>query len=305
MKKIYVVVSFITLGFLQASLLISSDTNSSHSDSSTCSDEGSSPAYLDDCFLAISSKDIEKLAANIGKVPNINACDAHGYSLLTYLITYWDPCDAHRKALNMLLTHGCDVERRDNNNCFPLHAALQSADAFVVQTLWDAGVDINQTAYEHKSPLHVAVLWGNWSHVRFLLQKKAFVHGADIYGDTPLHSAFLEGYDDKYEDDSIIKIVSGLLRAGCDINAQNIEGDTPLHLLLMLEPDQCTLEQKKSLVRLFLQKRTFDESIQDKAGKTIADLAAESEFPLAEIKGELITYNLRFRGIKRARGVSV
>ena len=91
------------------------------------------------------------------------------------------------------LQAGADLETQDGRAGFtPLHwAAPYSTEA--VRTLLDAGADPNTRDVSGKTPLHVAVLWGNAETVRTLLDAGADPNARDVSGRTTLHDAMVRG----------------------------------------------------------------------------------------------------------------
>ncbi len=72
-----------------------------------------------------------------------------------------------------------------------------------------------------------AVIYGDFEKVKEMLKEdKAFIHAKDKYGFTALHNAMSEEQ---------FAIVAYLITLGADVNAQNDEGISPLHLACYVE----------------------------------------------------------------------
>ncbi|KAL9131206.1 MAG: hypothetical protein Q9217_000808 [Psora testacea] len=102
----------------------------------------------------------------------------------------------------------------------PLHQAAGNEHVSVVNTLLDAGADVNIVDEDGMSPLHFAASVGNASIVSALLAKNADV-SAQEYGSSwrPIHSA---------ADSGRLDVVQLLLEKGASADAVTIEGETPL-----------------------------------------------------------------------------
>ncbi len=125
---------------------------------------------------------------SLGDDIGINAAAFHGH---------WRLCQ-------FLLEHGADANYSDPATAeTPLHSALSSARAaqrWVVRVLLDYGGDPNRTT-------------------RPSVETGAFMRDCRTYGETPLHRAAA------FADEEAIQL---LLDAAAQIDAQDINGDTPL-----------------------------------------------------------------------------
>lgn len=125
-----------------------------------------------------------------------------------------------------LLADGADVNSTNEKGYegfgyTPLHTACSSFEctenAPLVQSLIQAGADINARDKFGRTALHRAAFHELASVVEVLLQAGADVNARDEHGDTPLH-----------ETNANSKVAGMLLRAGASINATNKNGLTPL-----------------------------------------------------------------------------
>ena len=81
-------------------------------------------------------------------------------------------------------------------------------------------VNINYSDNKHFSAIHWACLYGKLKTLKFLLGHKPNLECQTILKKTPLIIACEKNYD---------KIVICLLKAGVNINHQDISNNTPLH----------------------------------------------------------------------------
>ena len=88
----------------------------------------------------------------------------------------------------------------------------------ICQRLLDCGADINAKDQFGRSPLHLAVSYGNNEITEWLLNNGAYVDSQKNNKDTPLHIAA----------DGDVKSCTLLLIQGADPNCVNNDGETPL-----------------------------------------------------------------------------
>ncbi|KAJ8664437.1 hypothetical protein QAD02_006099 [Eretmocerus hayati] len=136
----------------------------------------------------------------------------------------------------------------------------------VMQFHIDAGVDVNLPTeisvdgyYCAQTPLHV-VLQDDINNVidtvSYLLKNNADPAARDAYLNTPLHGL---GYISKFE------IIELLVSHGCNVNAQNIFGQTPLLSLVYRHSAEVSVTKKMIVTLLDLG---ADINLMDNAGET-------------------------------------
>ena len=81
----------------------------------------------------------------------------------------------------------------------PLHRAVESGHTDVVELLLTHGADVNAKAGGESTPLHLAAGYGYKDVAKFLLTNKAEVNAMDNGGNTPLHLAAAGGHKDVAE----------------------------------------------------------------------------------------------------------
>lgn len=120
-----------------------------------------------------------------------------------------------------------------------LHMAAKSGDITLVERLLAQGHDINVRDENEATPLHWAVYAGHEVVARLLIAKGADIYANEIQlccvtpradgatpgGVTPLHWAASGGH---------VALARLLLTAGVNINAETIDGVTPLAVAVML-----------------------------------------------------------------------
>lgn len=133
------------------------------------------------------------------------------------------------KEYNHMYLYNAFVARGANLNYKPskkanslLHFASQNNDIHIAQLLINKGVDVNDTNFANRTPLHVAAMKGHYATVLYLVSNEEVnINALDFKGNTPLHLAAQAGH---------YHIVSALLERNASINIMNNYGETPLDI---------------------------------------------------------------------------
>ena len=116
--------------------------------------------------------------------------------------------------LDFLLRAGLAVDGRDANGDTLLHRAARTGRVAVVEVLIKHGADVQVMASDGARPLHCAAEGGSARVVELLLKSGM---QRDRYKNTPLHHATTRA------------VVTELLKAGADVEAEGHDGHRPLH----------------------------------------------------------------------------
>ena len=135
-----------------------------------------------------------------------------------------------------LLNNGANANVENIQGETPLHLvsrgqySTQERGVSVVQLLIERGSNVDTQDKSHLTPLHLASYYGKLEIVRVLLHHGARVYTKGNLGQTSLHLA-LDGSRSCKDGLGIVRL---LLQHGADMimNAQDGDGDTPLHLAL-------------------------------------------------------------------------
>ena len=125
-----------------------------------------------------------------------------------------------------LLTEGVDINSRDPNGDTPLLTALLTGNMTVVRELLNYQsetniLDVNCQNNVQSTPLHIASARGDMELVQALITRNANINAQNEYGATPLHFASLNGR---------LEIVKQLLNSGADIYIKNSKGETAIEI---------------------------------------------------------------------------
>ncbi|RYC89300.1 hypothetical protein BFJ63_vAg7902 [Fusarium oxysporum f. sp. narcissi] len=140
---------------------------------------------------------------------DVNVADNNGWTPLA-----WATMNGNERIVELLLAskHGVDVNLADKDSRTPLFWAVQNkhhlivdmllsrdlvtlcsavrrGDLAMVKSLVGAGYDVKRTNLLSQTPLHSAILSGNYEIAEFLLSRTTAINGGDNEGMTPLRSA--------------------------------------------------------------------------------------------------------------------
>ena len=193
-----------------------------------------------------------------------------------------------------LLAKGFDVNAQGTDKNTPLHASLMMLDTNMAGILMRHGADATIKNAKGMSAYDIAKKWKvNLDSYKTIDAKKADHNGiyplweAAKAGDRVLIEKLIKegadkdhaenelGYSPIYraKDGETIKL---LIKLGCDINAKDNDGNTPLM-------DMVGMLGAKEKIKTLLELGA-DTSIKNKEGKTVFDLIAEDKFVSKEIR---------------------
>ena len=176
--------------------------------------------------------------------------------------------DLSPRVAQLLLERGADVNARDKDHVTPIHRSFSSRSPDIARVLFDYGADVNEKNDQGQSPLflaieashsstggdsfidligslvehgadantqgknnttalHLASKYGRPSVVRVLLNHGANISAKNDQGQTLIHQ--LAGADNWIGSDSLA-VAQLLLENNLDVNAQDKDHNTPLHL---------------------------------------------------------------------------
>ena len=221
---------------------------------------------FDATALMWASGDPAKSRLLIERGANVNARSKQGRTPLLIAAKR----DGGADLLRLLLSKGADPRARDERGNTALMLAAETGDLDMIRLLAANGGEINAMNALGFTPLFNAVISSRIDAVRFLLDKGAnpnavtisaigtVKHGPLAFGKaTPL--MFAAPYASS-------ELIAALLKAGADVNAQDVRGMTSLMLAVASET------QDVDVVKLLL-KTGANPNIRSLAGETALDWA--------------------------------
>ena len=133
--------------------------------------------------------------------------------------------EGHFSIIEILIERGSRVNEKDSWKWTSLHWAALNGDKKVIELLLARGADINAVTNEGLSPLHIAAGEGNYLAMELLLNKGAYINIVDNSNSTPLQYVVSNPGDD-------YQLVEKMIIRGANINTQDINGDSALHIAI-------------------------------------------------------------------------
>lgn len=232
------------------------------------------------------SKETIKLLLNNGA--NINALSSQGNTALMQAVNR-NNVDTAKE----LLDNGLNPNHYNNVHSTPLIAAINKRNINMVKLLIEYGADVNMFTKKSQSPLMVAVTNADLNIFKLLIEKGADVNIANNYGKTCMYymqsnenhwiiwRAMVEAVKNKIDinhqdinGNTILHINPEryLLykELNPNLNIQNLQGDTPLHILVSNKDIV-----DKNIIAAYLENGA-NKNIKNNNKKTIYDIAKEN-----------------------------
>ncbi|XP_063705698.1 26S proteasome non-ATPase regulatory subunit 10-like [Culicoides brevitarsis] len=174
------------------------------------------------------------------------------------LLHHWAALGGRDRLLEHLysLSNAPDIDVEDDTKATPLILATLKGSLPCVKFLVSKGANVNAKNWQGHSPFQYACSKGHKDIVEFLLTAGADPNVRDDRNDVPLHRLASLGRTE------IMKLLFDW-KGKLDVNVQNKEGSTPLHLACEDEQIQCAM---------MLLEKGANVEIQNKEKKTPLDL---------------------------------
>ncbi|MFA5264777.1 MAG: ankyrin repeat domain-containing protein [Opitutaceae bacterium] len=193
----------------------------------------------------------------------------------------WQRHPGEPARIRQMVGAGIPVDTTDARGWTALHMAILCGnDGNAIPTLMELGANVNQAAVDGWTPLHAATASfhdNRYPVFRLIMDAKPDVNAKTLDGLTPLHSAVTSahvGYQQKEED--AVNRVRDLLKAGAALEAQDINGRTPLHWAAM-QGAQVGVSVSNFMVNALLEAGA-NVSAVDKLHRTPLHYAAEQGY---------------------------
>ncbi|KAL4233853.1 hypothetical protein ACF0H5_008529 [Mactra antiquata] len=165
---------------------------------------------------------------NKGLDPNFQ--DSSGETPLCHATAL--PKDKCREVIITIVSGGGHIDYRNRHGQTPMHKAVLLGNQTAVKTLLDLGASTNYKDGGGLTPLYYSVLYGkNPSCAEMLLHERAFIGVRDEQGWYEIHQACKLG---------LVQHLEHLMFYGADLDVTNASGNTALHICAINNNEQCT-----------------------------------------------------------------
>lgn len=175
------------------------------------------------------------------------------------LLLHWAALGGRARLLEAILSRpdAPDVDIRDDTENTPLILAVLKGSLDCVKLLVARGAQVNVKNAQGHSPIQYACSKGHKDVLEFLLTSKADPNVGDFRQDTPLHRLASLGRVE------ILKMLLDWPGLTLNLDAQNKEGNTPLHI---------AAEDDQNQVAMMLVEKGARVDVQNKEKKTVLDI---------------------------------
>ena len=150
--------------------------------------------------------------------------------------------------LGNLLELGSPVMDQDEAGNSPIHWASYMGDTEQIEFLVAQGACIGHTNSAEALPIHLSAAKHQAQNVSCLIKLKSDVTATDIFGRTPLHYAVdPDSIQHCWGEESAYDTIKHILSAGGDVNAKDMDGETPWSLAKRNE----NLKKTRAFERIF------------------------------------------------------
>lgn len=188
---------------------------------------------------ACNARNVKALRELIKHGANVGAYDAFGNTALHLAVS-----EAWYEGIAELLSHGASANVRckppntvrEVRSETPFHTAVRMGDLTATTLLLEQSPDLQIKDGSHSTVCHLAAQARSLEIVRLLIKEKLcqdIMTSGDCHNNSVLHSALLRACDPESES-NLIEIIKVLINTGADVDAVNLNGETPLYLAARL-----------------------------------------------------------------------
>ena len=189
------------------------------------------------------------------KIVNVNALNNLGKSPIMVIM----PPEKMEEIYHLLKSQGADLTLKDSFGDTLLHTAtMLHASYEILEFLTENGADVNVKNKEGVTPFEIAIQHHNKEMTRFYAEHDADIHTKDTHGISPLSLA-LEADRELFE----------MIISERNVQSQNSEGNTPLHIALL---NNASLEKI-----LYILSLTRDVNIRNSDGNNVLYIACDKK----------------------------
>lgn len=126
--------------------------------------------------------------------------------------------------LNLLVIHKAKLNMSDENGAKPIHYGVMSGKTAIIRNLLNNGGSLNEGDDRKNNVLHYACEKGDVDLIAYVLRHITFNDSRNLFLETPLYMA---------AGNCKPTVLAMLLEKGYDIDAVNINGQTPLDIAIL------------------------------------------------------------------------
>ena len=170
--------------------------------------------------LAVQENNFDLAKILLDKGANINSQDKAGNSVL-HSLAFW----GDERGAIFLLSYKPKLDLRNDEKRQPVHEFAFWGKEKILKLFIEAGAKIDTRCANGQTPLHLAIRQNKGKVVDLILEQsnaKALLALKNERGFTPLHMA-LSSFQSSEE------LIAQLIKAGSDVNTENIYKESPLH----------------------------------------------------------------------------
>ncbi|XP_055954321.1 serine/threonine-protein phosphatase 6 regulatory ankyrin repeat subunit C-like [Patella vulgata] len=164
--------------------------------------------------------------------------------------------------VKQLIDRGASVNAKDNNGCFVLDYLFRShhRSTDIVKIMIEAGADI----HKGNNLLSRAIDCKEYKMASLLMEHGIDVNTVDKNGDKPLALA---------SEHCETHLVTLLISKDCDINHQNLKGETALHKALQVSRYFANYQDMEKIINMLLLQNGMNVNLSDVDGQTALSIA--------------------------------
>jgi ankyrin repeat protein len=214
---------------------------------------------------AVLLNDLEGIQSLLARNPEqINVRD----SLSNASVLHYAMLGRKKDLVEFLISHGADVNAKDDSNSTPLHTAAKIGQQDLVKLLIANRANTNARDSSGSTPLHKAASTGQIEIVKFFIANGVDVDSTDNNGSTPLHLASAGDKKDK----DIAKLLIG---EKANVNAKDNDGKTPLH--------RATESSRIEVIQLLIANGAETDSADNNGSTPLHLASAEGKRDIAKL----------------------